>query len=290
MSSAFRDKCLQGKVALVTGGATGICKEITSTFMSLGADTVILSRKRANLTKTARELQDAYTGRSCLPVVADVRDPSAVEAAVDEALSHYGKIDILINGAAGNFLCPIGGLSYKGFKAVMEIDAHGTFIVSKCVFEKAFSRLSASQQGVIINISATLHYSGTLFQCHAGAAKASVDAMTKHMAVEWGPRGVRVNGVAPGWIEDTEGFSRLAKFGDGDGGDADSFIPLSRLGTKKDIANATVFLALPEASYISGVTLVVDGAQSLACGNVAVAFGGVRERWQNQREIPLSKM
>eukprot|EP00920_Eleutheroschizon_duboscqi_P020803 GHVT01049147.1.p1 GENE.GHVT01049147.1~~GHVT01049147.1.p1 ORF type:complete len:266 (-),score=9.81 GHVT01049147.1:453-1250(-) len=235
------------------------------------------------------------TGRRCWPVVADVRNPEAVDRAIDEALEAAGKIDILINGAAGNFLCQLDKLSYNGFKSVMEIDAHGTFIVSQAVFRKCFKETG---NGLILNISMTLHYTGTLAQGHAGAAKAAIDALTKHMAVEWGPYGVRVNGIAPGPIADTEGMRRLytGNKESSHGGKTTNamdmmttLIPLQRLGTSRDIGNAAAFLAMEEASFITGATLVVDGGQWLTVGNFTALDPANIRRWNTIGKERLQK-
>ncbi|PFH35144.1 2,4-dienoyl CoA reductase 2, peroxisomal family protein [Besnoitia besnoiti] len=231
--SSFRGDCLKGKVAFITGGGSGICKEIARQFMLHGASVAIASRDQKKL-HDAAELLASETGGCCFPVTMDVRKESQVVSAVDAAMAKFGKIDILVNGAAGNFLCSAEKLSYKGFKTVMEIDAHGSFIVSKTVFEKCFKPaaqradlgaargLGETVRGrqsddagcgkVILNISMTLHYTATLLQTHAGVAKAAVDAMTKHLAVEWGPYNVRVNSIAPGAVADTVGLSKLNPF------------------------------------------------------------------------------
>lgn len=279
--SSFKQDCLNGKVALVTGGGSGIGKVIVQTLMELGCNVGILSRDTKKLHETAQTLS-AKTGRRCLPVTADVRNYDDVEAAIDRVLKEFDKIDFLVNAAAGNFLCPLDQLSFKGFKTVMEIDAYGTFACSLCVFHKAFKHRNA--EAVIINISMTLHYCGAMLQTYAGAAKAAVDAMTKHMAVEWGPYKVRVNGIAPGPIANTEGLKRLAPTSPDAherGVDLASLVPLQRLGTATDVANAVVFLCLPESSYITGAILVVDGGQWMTSCNFGVLNPSTRELWIN---------
>lgn len=259
--SVFRQDALAGKVAFVTGGGSGICRGITEAFMRHGADAAILGRKADRLEQTARELSEA-TGRRCLPVAGDVREPEAVEAAIDRTLAELGGLDVVVNGAAGNFLSPAAALSYKGFRTVLEIDTLGTYNVSKAAFTKALSR----NGGSIINISATLHYTGMPLQVHAGSAKAANDAMIRHLAVEWGAAGIRVNAIAPGPIGDTEGMRRLAP-----GGFADKLaksVPLRRLGEILDIANAALFLASDAASYVTGAVLVVDGGSWLTAGGL----------------------
>jgi peroxisomal 2,4-dienoyl-CoA reductase len=250
--SVFRDDLLAGKVAFVTGGAAGICRAIAEAYLRHGAKVVIVSRKAERIEAAARELGES-TGSAALGVAADVRDGAAVEAAFDRAIDRFGRIDIVVNGAAGNFLAPAAALSYNAFKTVIEIDTIGTFNVSKA----AFSKWLGAHGGVILNVSATLHYTAVPLQTHPGAAKAAVDAMTRHLAVEWGPMGIRVNAIAPGPIEDTEGMRRLLMPELRD--KLLSTIPLKRFGRCADVADAALFLASDAASFINGALLVVDG-------------------------------
>ena len=250
--SVFKSDLLEGKVAFVTGGGSGICKGITRAFMAHGANAAIVGRTAERLTATAEELS-AETSRGCLACPADVRDPKAIEAALDATIERFGRVDIVVNGAAGNFLCPAATLSYNGFKTVVDIDTMGTFNVCRAAFDKGLQ----AHGGVILNISATLHYAATPLQTHAAAAKAAVDSLTRSLALEWGSLGIRVNAIAPGPIEDTEGMARLApkdmkqKLTDA--------IPIRRFGTIEDIANAALFLASDAASYVHGEIFVVDG-------------------------------
>ncbi len=257
MKGVFRDDVLEGKVAFVTGGGSGICMGIARGFLAHGARVAIASRKLERVEGAARVLA-AGTGGECLAVAADVRDPTAVEAALDRTLERFGALDIVVNGAAGNFLAPAAQLSANGFKTVLDIDAAGTFNVSKAAFEKSLR----DKGGCILNISATLHYGATPLHIHASAAKAAVDAITRTLALEWGSLGIRVNGIAPGPIADTEGMRRLAP---GDLKTAlERAIPIGRFGTIEEIANVALFLATPAASLIHGATLVVDGGAWLA--------------------------
>jgi peroxisomal 2,4-dienoyl-CoA reductase len=253
----FRDNVLKGHVALITGGGTGICRGIAHAYAKLGADVCIVSRKADVLEKTAAEIS-AETGRHVLAATADVRNPDAIASAVRATIEKFGKLDTIVNGAAGNFLAPAAALSPNGFRTVIEIDLLGTFHATKAAFEA----LQKSGDGLVLNISATLHYHGTPLQIHASAAKAGVDAVTKNLAVEWGRFGIRSCGIAPGPIGDTEGMRRLAP---GDIKDkAMAGIPAGRFGTIEEIAAAAVFLRSPAATYVTGHVMVVDGGHCVA--------------------------
>nr|AZL94570.1 2,4-dienoyl-CoA reductase 2 [Nephromyces sp. MMRI]AZL94581.1 2,4-dienoyl-CoA reductase 2 [Nephromyces sp. MMRI] len=261
MASSFNPNCLANQVAVITGGGSGICMGIARVFMKHGADVAILSRNYEKLKKASEELE-ADTKQSCFPVAADVRNYDQMSEAFDKIMNRFGSFNILVNGAAGNFLSPVASLSYNGFKSVMEIDAHGTFIASQLAYKKALKE----KGGVILNISMTLHYTGTPFQTHAGAAKSAVDAMTKHMAVEFGPKKVRVNGVAPGPIGGTVGMDKLG--GKMSPKQIAKGIPLGKMGTVDDIGYTCMFLCLKEASFITGTTVVVDGGEWLGGGGM----------------------
>jgi 2,4-dienoyl-CoA reductase [(3E)-enoyl-CoA-producing], peroxisomal len=254
MDKIFADNILQGKVAFVTGGATGITGGVARAFSEAGAKLAITSRKEENLIAMKQFIEE--NGGECFVVAADVRDYAAVENAIAKTVEHYGKIDIVVNGAAGNFLCKAEELSTNGFGTVVDIDTKGTFNVCRASFEEL-----KKSQGQILNISATLHYLATPMQIHVSAAKAGVDAITRNLSVEWGRHGIRVNGIAPGPIEDTEGMKRLLLPELKD--KLTKRIPLQRFGKIADIENAALFLTSNAASYINGVTLVVDGGQWL---------------------------
>ena len=246
----FRHDVLASRVVLLTGGGTGIGRGIAAAYARLGADVAIVSRKQDVLEATAAEL-GRNTGRAVLAFAADVRDPDAIGRAVRATVERFGKLDTLVNGAAGNFLAPAAALSPNGFRTVVDIDLNGTF-----------NALKQTGDGLIVNISATLHYHGTPLQIHASAAKAGVDAVTRNLAVEWGRFGIRVCGIAPGPIAETEGMRRLAP---GElGAKARAAIPAGRFGAIDEIAAAAVFLRSAGAAYISGHVLVVDGGHCVA--------------------------
>lgn len=253
-NKVFAGNILEGKVAFVTGGGTGITGGVARALAEHGAKVAITSRKMENLEPMKKLIEDG--GGECFAVSCDVRDYEAVENAIKKTVEHFGKIDIVINGAAGNFLCKAKELSANGFGTVIDIDTKGTFNVCRASFEQL-----KENKGQILNISATLHYLATPMQIHVSAAKAGVDAITRNLSVEWGRYGIRVNGIAPGPIEDTEGMKRLLppQFKEA----LTKKIPLQRFGRIKDIEDSALFLCSDAAGYINGVTLVVDGGHWL---------------------------
>jgi peroxisomal 2,4-dienoyl-CoA reductase len=257
--SIFIDGILKNHVVFVTGGGTGISGGVARALAEAGAAVALVSRKLEHLQPAADAING--NGGKAIAVVADVRQPEAVDAAVATTVEQLGKIDIVVNGAAGNFLCTAEELSPNGFGTVVDIDLKGTFNVCRA----AFAQLK-EHCGQILNISATLHYLGTPMQLHVSAAKAGVDALTRNLAVEWGRYGIRVNGIAPGPIEDTEGMKRLVPEPIKER--LRKNIPLGRFGRIADIEKAAVFLCSDAASFINGAVLVVDGGQWLAASRM----------------------
>src|SRR5712672_4495526 len=255
----FVDGVLKGRVAFVTGGGTGITGGVARALAEAGASVALVSRKLEHLEPAAEGINK--NGGKAFVVAADVRNPEEVEKALEASVKHFGKIDIVVNGAAGNFLCKAEELSPNGFGTVVDIDLKGTFNVCRA----AFAQLK-EHQGQILNISATLHYLGTPMQLHVSAAKAGVDALTRNLAVEWGRYGIRVNGIAPGPIEDTEGMKRLVPEPVKDR--LRKRVPLGRFGLIKDIESAAVFLCSDAANFINGAVLVVDGGHWLAASQL----------------------
>src|SRR5688572_10087860 len=250
----FADKILSGRVALITGGGTGITGGVARALAEAGTSVALVSRKLEHLQPAAEAIN--ANGGEAMAVAADVRESDAVAAAIAATIDRFGKLDIVINGAAGNFLCAAEQLSANGFGTVVDIDTKGTFNVCRAAFEPL-----KESRGQILNISATLHYLATPMQIHVSAAKAGVDAITRNLSVEWGRHGIRVNGIAPGPIEDTEGMKRLLPEALKE--KITKKIPLGRFGRIADIENAALFLTSAGASYVNGVTLVVDGGQWL---------------------------
>jgi len=260
MHNIFSNGILNGRVAFVTGGGTGITGGVARALAEAGANVALVSRSIDHLEPAAKAINDAHASSpevgEAFAIAADVRNFEQTEAAILATTVRFGKIDIVVNGAAGNFLSPAEALSPNGFGTVVDIDLKGTFNVCRA----AFAQLK-EHQGQILNISATLHYLGTPMQLHVSAAKAGVDALTRNLAVEWGRHGIRVNGIAPGPIEDTEGMKRLVPEPVKE--KLKKNIPLGRFGRINDIENAAVFLCSDAASFINGAILVVDGGQWL---------------------------
>ncbi len=255
ISSYFSSELFKGKTVFITGGGSGINLGVAKNFATLGANIAICGRTQAKLDSAAGELR-ALGAKVCV-AVADVREMAALEAALAQTKAELGSIDVLVCGAAGNFLVPAEQLSANGFKTVIDIDLMGSFNASRA----AFSQLKETR-GSIIFISAGQAYMPYAYQVHVAAAKAGIDMMMKNLALEWGRYGIRCNSIVPGPIEGTEGMKRLSS------PDAlaqlTAGIPLGRMGTVDEIGQVAVFLASPLASYVSGTVLVTDGGQNLA--------------------------
>jgi 2,4-dienoyl-CoA reductase [(3E)-enoyl-CoA-producing], peroxisomal len=254
-ASPFRPDVLAGQVAFVTGGGTGIGKEIARVLGAHGARIAIASRRRDVLEATAAEL--AAEGIEVHVDVCDVRDWAAVQGVVAGIVERFGRLDVVINNAAGNFPAPITGISPNGFKAVVDIDLLGTYHVSKACFEAWLSE----HGGNVVNITAPFELKGAAMQAHVAAAKAAVDSLTRTCAVEWGPYGIRVNAVAPGSTGATEGVRRFAEAVRS--GDDRPTNPLGMMGHGADIAYAVLYLCSPAARFVSGQVIAVDGGGSV---------------------------
>lgn len=262
-SSVFRPDVLRGKVALVTGGGTGIGFGIARCLASAGADVAIASRKPDHLDAAVSKLGEF--GTKIAAVETNVRDREAVERMVTTTVAQLGRVDILVNNAAGNFYAPSATLSPNAWKAVVETDLYGTFYCCQAVHpvmqDQGFGR--------IVSISMTLHYRGWPLMAHATAAKAGVDALTRTLALEWARDGITVNAIAPGPVP-TEGVLKAFTPPDADAPDVFALdakakeIPLGRWGDPDDIGQMAVYLASPAGDWITGSIFVVDGGSWLA--------------------------
>jgi NAD(P)-dependent dehydrogenase (short-subunit alcohol dehydrogenase family) len=267
MSTVFLPGLLSGKRALVTGGGSGIGAGIAKRLAEQGAKVALVGRTKEKLDAVAAEIGKAGGVASVHPC--DVRDYPALEAQVNGAATGMGGLDILVNSAAGNFLAPAAGLSANGFRAVIDIDLCGTFNASRAAFPYL-----QKQGGTIVSITATQAFVPTPLQCHAGAAKAGIEKLTRDLALEWARFGIRVVAIAPGPIADTEGMKRLAPPGVEDV--LKNRVPLRRAGTIEEICEAVTFLVSPAAAYVTGTTLLVDGGTTLlGPGPFLEMMGGV---------------
>lgn len=246
---------LAGKTAFVAGASSGINLEVARHFAAHGAKLAILSRSPEKISAAAQALRDE--GYQAIGIACDVRDYAGLEAAYARTVSEFGKIDVVLSGAAGNFLAPALGMSANAFKTVVDIDLLGTFNVFRASFEH-LNRPGAS----LITITAGQAVRPMMFQIHACAAKAGVNMVTKCLAMEWGPAGVRVNAISPGPIADTEGMARLAPDPKMEAR-TKGRIALRDYGTKADIAEMALFLASERAQYITGSIFNVDGGSEL---------------------------
>jgi len=259
----FREDILKGKVAFVTGGGSGIGLGIAARLAQAGANVVIASR-RAERCEEAAEALAAQYGVRAVGMALDVRDSAQVNAVMDQAAAEMGRLDILVNNAAGNFYYPAQKLSDNQWRAVLEIDLYGTFYCSRA----AFKHLQADG-GTIISISMTLHHGAWAGMVPACAAKAGVDALTRTLALEWGRFGIRVNAIAPGPII-TEGVKKAFALG-GDFSDQAKSIPLGRAGEPEEIGNLAVFMASDAGRWMTGSIVTLDGGESLSAQRMGVA-------------------
>jgi len=256
----FTPSLLKGKVAVVTGGGTGIGLGVARRLGELGARIAVGSRNSENLERGTAELRHA--GLDPLAVQIDVRNTEQVEEMVQRVVRHFGHIDILINNAAGNFVCRAEDLSPNGWKAVIDIVLNGSFYCSREVGRHMIARGGG---GAIVSILANYVWTGSAGTIHSAAAKAGVMSMTQTLAVEWARHGIRVNAVAPGPIESPgaarqlwstpEAVERITRM-----------VPLQRWGKPEDVADAVAFLVSEHAGFITGETLTLDGGAWLGRG------------------------
>jgi NAD(P)-dependent dehydrogenase (short-subunit alcohol dehydrogenase family) len=266
MQNIFRDQLLVDKVAWVTGGGSGIGRRIAERFAEHACKTVLVGRNQERLDAAAAAIRQA--GGIADTASLDVRDFAAVEAALQKTREQFGEIDILVCAAAGNFPAPVTGMSANGFKAVMDIDVVGTFNVCRA----AYTHLHKPGASVI-TISANHATMPIAHQAHVCAAKAGVELLTKTLALEWGPAGVRANCITPGPTDDTEGMRRLAPTAEVRQR-IERGIPLRRFGTKDELADLALFLCSDAASFITGAVYVCDGGASLCRAEFSNATGG----------------
>lgn len=249
---------MDNKTIIVTGGSSGMGKAMAESFLNKGYNVVISGRNEERLEDTVREFQNSYG--KIIPFQMDVRNPDQVDELVERTHQAFGRIDGLINNAAGNFICHAEDLTINGWNAVIDIVLNGTFYCSRAVGKYM---ISENIQGDIINIVATYARGGGPGVIHSACAKAGVLTMTETLAVEWGRKyGIRVNAIAPGPIENTGGITKLMnqEFTEEK---VISGIPLGRFGTLDEIVNTANFLLSDKSKFINGTCITIDGGQSL---------------------------
>lgn len=253
----FMNETLKGRTALITGGGTGIGLEIATAYARLGASVMLVGRNEERVKAAAEEI--TKEGGKAAACKADVRNYDEVKQAVEATVERFGSLDILVNNAAGNFICPTADLSPNGWRTVIDIDLNGTF--HGC--HAAYPHLKASPHGgSIISIITMLGVTGWPSAAPAAAAKGGILSLSRTLAVEWGSDQIRVNTISPGPIGDTEGVRRMY-IESGNGDQEAQKTALGRFGRKQDIANAAVYLASDLASYVTGENLIVDGGRWL---------------------------
>lgn len=255
----LREGALKGKTILVTGGGTGLGKSMGLYFLKLGAQLVITSRKLDVLEKTAKEMEDE-TGGKVLPLACDVREIDQVEKMWTDAVSHFGRVDVVLNNAAGNFISPTERLSTNAFNTVLDIVLKGT---SNVTLTAGKYWIKEKQAGIFLNIVTTYAWTGSGYVVPSAAAKAGVLAMTRSLAVEWAKYKIRSNAIAPGPFPTEGAWSRLLpgdlvkKF------DPAKKVPVGRVGEHQELANIAAYLVSDYSAYVNGEVITIDGGEWL---------------------------
>ncbi len=255
----LRADALKGKTIIITGGGTGLGRSMGQSFLSLGANLVIASRKRDVLEKAAAEMEEQSSG-TVLAVSCDVRDYSSVENLLSQAIRKFGRVDCLVNNAAGNFISPTERLSPNAFSAIIDIVLKGT---TNCTLATGKYWIAEKIAGTILNIVTTYAFTGSAYVVPSAAAKGGVLALTRSLAVEWGKYGIRTNAIAPGPFPTKGAWERLlpgelaAKF------DFRNRVPLKRVGEHDELANLAAYLVSDFSAYVNGEVITIDGGEWL---------------------------
>ncbi len=277
----FKDDLLADKVVLVTGGGTGLGRSMCERFLALGAKVAISSRRQEVLDKAAQEMMDA-TGGEVFTTTVDVRDPEQVTAMIDAVEGHFGRVDVLLNNAAGNFISPTERLSHRAVDAVLGIVLHGTFY---CTLELGKRWIEREQKGAVLNIATTYAEGGSGYVVPSAAAKAGVVSMTKSLAAEWGKYGIRLNAIAPGPFPTEGAWSRLMPTPE----IQEMFekrIPLGRVGKHEELANLAAYLVSDGAAYITGDLIYIDGGEKAwGAGEFNILDEVTAEQWDKLAEM-----
>jgi NAD(P)-dependent dehydrogenase (short-subunit alcohol dehydrogenase family) len=277
----FKDGLLKGKRILVTGGGTGLGKEMATHYASLGADIVICGRRLNVLEETADEIKSNHDV-DVLAQSLDIRSPQDVDDFIDQIFATK-PLDGLVNNAAGNFISPTKMLSPRGFDAIANIVFHGTFYVTHSVGRRW---IEAGLKGNIISILATWVWTGSPYVVPSAMSKSAINAMTKSLAVEWGPYNIRVNAIAPGPFPTEGAWARLSPKGDLDNDSSYSAIPLGRVGEMSELQNLASFLMADGCDYLTGQTIAIDGAQYITGGGTFSGLSKLKDSdWEEIKSM-----
>ncbi|HQF47679.1 MAG TPA: SDR family oxidoreductase [Flavobacterium alvei] len=280
----LRDDALKGKVIVVTGGGSGLGKAMTKYFMELGAKVAISSRDLEKLQNTAKELE-TETGGTCLAVQCDVRHYEEVENMLEEVLKTYGKIDVLLNNAAGNFISPTERLSANAFDTVIDIVLKGS---KNCTLAFGKHWIDTKQtHATILNIVTTYAFTGSAYVVPSAAAKAGVLAMTRSLAVEWAKYGIRTNAIAPGPFPTKGAWDRLLPGDLAEKFDMAKKVPLKRVGNHQELANLAAYLVSDFSAYINGEVIVIDGGEWLKGAGEFNILEAIPEELWDQLEMMI---
>ena len=277
----FKEGLLKGKRILVTGGGTGLGKEMATHYASLGADIVICGRRLNVLEETADEIKSNHDV-DVLAQSLDIRSPQDVDDFIDQIFATK-PLDGLVNNAAGNFISPTKMLSPRGFDAIANIVFHGTFYVTHSVGRRW---IEAGLKGNIISILATWVWTGSPYVVPSAMSKSAINAMTKSLAVEWGPYNIRVNAIAPGPFPTEGAWARLSPKGDLDNDSSYSAIPLGRVGEMSELQNLASFFMADGCDYLTGQTIAIDGAQYITGGGTFSGLSKLKDSdWEEIKSM-----
>jgi NAD(P)-dependent dehydrogenase (short-subunit alcohol dehydrogenase family) len=280
----LRDDALKGKVIVVTGGGSGLGKAMTKYFMELGAKVAISSRNLEKLQNTVKELE-AETGGTCLAVQCDVREYEQVEAMLSEVIKAYGKVDVLLNNAAGNFISPTERLSANAFDTVLDIVLKGS---KNCTLAFGKHWIETKQtSATVLNIVTTYAFTGSAYVVPSAAAKAGVLAMTRSLAVEWAKYGIRTNAIAPGPFPTQGAWDRLLPGDLAEKFDMSKKVPLKRVGNHQELANLAAYLVSDFSAYINGEVIVIDGGEWLKGAGEFNILEAIPEELWDQLEMMI---